>query len=161
MFVYLLVCATLTYTWIYNVHIYCNSIRYESLFDFADIRTPLGFFYTFFPSVILCSNRTNCRFVLVSHSNTNAQIHLQLQTCSLIYHMYTSLYIHLYFELKVNESMSLWWFVALNAHSTENRKACDAKIFSPHFWRKLSYILSETPTHISFDYIMQATEMKL
>lgn len=65
-------------------------------------------FYTFFPSVILCSNRTNCRFVLVSHSNTNAQIHLQLQTSSLIYHMYTSLYIHLYFELKVNESMSLW-----------------------------------------------------
>lgn len=31
------------------MYIYYNSIRYESLFDFADIRTPLGFFIHFSP----------------------------------------------------------------------------------------------------------------
>lgn len=46
--VFIVMCNTYLYVDIF-MYIYYNSIRYESLFDFADIRTPLGFFIHFSP----------------------------------------------------------------------------------------------------------------
>lgn len=118
-----------TYTWIY-IYIYTIIAFAMKAYLISQTFVRHLVFYTLFPSVILCSNRTNCRFALVSLSNTNSQIHLQLQTCSYIPYVYVFIYIHLYFKLKVNESMSLCWFVALNAQHWKPKGLRRKNIFS-------------------------------